>query len=1155
MKFKLFLGLGWSLFVVNVCFSQTYMGQQGSGFMDNADVVKFKNHSKVPNYVRFAADFTPSEQEAIGVVKSFITDANSDLQVKEVQKNSDSTQTVRYFQTISGYPIEFSALNVQVKNGKVVELNGEILDNPAIVPTFIISEEEALQSALQFVDAQEYMWQSDSTYFPVGEKVIVPDKINFGKSKLKSAYKFNIYSQKPYEKKMVYVDAETGEIILDLPLIHFSVVGKAQTAYYGERQITMGYNSSTAKYILRDSARGKGIFTYDCHGRGDPYYSYATDFYNDSTNWVSGKYGTDAHFSTTMTYDYYQQRHNRNSIDNNGFRLISYVNFDLVESGMLSNVNAFWNGTGMTYGRGNPPSITPLTAIDICGHEITHGLTQYTAGLVYQFESGALNEAFSDIFGKAIEYFAVPEHASWAIGEKIGYVMRNMSNPNLYGDPNTYQGQYWEFSGNDNGGVHTNSGVLNYWFYLLCDGGSGINDFGNSYNVSAIGMNKAEQVAFKLLTQYLTENSEYEDACFYGLQAATDLFGSCSDELKSVGDAFYAVGLLEKPYEKNAVADFFANITESCKYPTSVQFTNKSYNCNSYSWDFGDGGTSVQKNPTHTYNSNGNFTVTLIVNSNDCGTDTIEMQNYINISPDLPCTYFMTWGTQNVENCRGIIYDDGGPNNPHSSNLTSRITVHSPGADSIILNFIEFELEGCESAQCNCDYLSVYRGNSTSSTNLIGKYCDMNLPKSRITVAGEYVTFSFSSDPYVNLAGFKIEYTCINSDNPPIVFFDADNTVSCGGIVHFSDQSISSQINTWLWNFGDGRTSTLQNPTHQYYKNGMYNVTLTAGNANGEQSVTKTKYILVKDMNKLADYQFEGDKNQSFELHIPDGSPNLKWYENNADNLFETTPVFTGNTIQHSPLSTNKTYYISDSYDGAEYRIGETVCTGVGGFFNADVVHYLVFDAYQAFNLKSVLVNTDSIGYRTIMLRNARQDVIWTKTVFIPYGTSRITIDKDIPVGMNLQLACQAYPNLFRSDASANLNYPYTIEDVVRIKKSSASGDELRYYYFFYDWEIKLPDCNSELSTVSITSENGISENVLKNVVILPNPSTGKFSVVSSQFSEMSGEIEIFDVVGSLVGAYRIRPTNDEVVIDISHLSAGMYFLKMDNKVFKVVKY
>ncbi|MCL2132389.1 MAG: hypothetical protein FWH36_08090, partial [Lentimicrobiaceae bacterium] len=93
MKFKLFLGLGWSLFVVNVCFSQTYMGQQGSGFMDNADVVKFKNHSKVPNYVRFSADFTPSEQEAIGVVKSFITDANSDLQVKEVQKNSDSTQT------------------------------------------------------------------------------------------------------------------------------------------------------------------------------------------------------------------------------------------------------------------------------------------------------------------------------------------------------------------------------------------------------------------------------------------------------------------------------------------------------------------------------------------------------------------------------------------------------------------------------------------------------------------------------------------------------------------------------------------------------------------------------------------------------------------------------------------------------------------------------------------------------------------------------------------------------------------------------------------------------------------------------------------------------------------------------------------------------
>ena len=1151
MKIKLFLGLSWSLFFVNICFSQTYMGQQASSFIDNADVIKFKNYSKVPNYVRFSADFTPSEQEAIGIVKSFITNANSDLQVKTVQKNSDSTQTVRYYQTVSGYPIEFSALNLQVKNNKVSELNGEILDNPAIVPSFIISEAEALLSALKFVDAQEYMWQSDSTYFPNGEKVIVPDKINFGKSKLKSAYKFSIYSQKPYDKKMIYVDAETGEIILDLPLIHFSnVVGKAQTAYYGERQIYMDYNRNTNKYTLRDSTRGRGIFTLDCHHTSN--YYVATDFYNDSSHWVSGQYATDAHFSTTMTYDYYLQKHNRNSIDNSGFPLISYVNFNLIDYGYPTNVNAFWNGTGMTYGEGNPPSIMPLTAIDICGHEITHGLTQYTAGLVYQFESGALNESFSDIFGKAIEYFAVPEHASWECGKKIGYVMRNMSNPNLHGDPKTYKGQYWEFGSYDNGGVHTNSGVLNYWFYLLCDGGSGINDFGNNYNVTAIGMNKAEQVAFKLLTQYLTYSSEYEDACFYGLQAATDLFGACSDELKSVGDAFYAVGLLENSYEKNAVADFFANITESCKHPIAVQFTNKSYNCNSYLWDFGDGRTSTQKNPSHTYDSNGNFTVTLIVNSNDCGTDTIEMQNYINISPDLPCTYFMTSGTQNVESCRGIIYDDGGPNNPHSSNLTSRITVHAPGADSIIVNFIEFELEGCESAQCYCDYLSVYRGNSTSSINLIGKYCDMNPPKSRITVAGEYITFYFSSDPYVNLAGFKIEYTCVNPNIPPTVLFDADNTVSCEGIVHFRDQSIGTQINSWLWDFGDGRTSTLQNPTHQYYANGTYHVTLTAGNANGEQSVTKTNYIVVKNMDELANHQFEGDKNQAFELYIPDASPNLKWYENDTDNLFNTTPVFTGNTIQHPAVSSNKTYYILDRHEGEEYRAGETVCTGSGSFFNQDIVHYLVFDAYQPFNLKSVLVNAGNSGNRTIILRNARQDIIWTTTVSIPYGTSRITINKEIPVGINLQLACQAYPNLFRSDVSANLNYPYTIEDVVKIKESSASGDVFRYYYYFYDWEIKFPDCNSELSTVSITLENSsIPDNMLKNIVILPNPSNGIFRIANLPNSE-NHNITVSEVTGKTLTRNNLINGN---IIDLTGFASGMYFVKIDGKVFKVVKY
>ena len=1151
MKLRLFLLLVlWGAFI-SICFSQTYVGQDASNLVNNADLIRIKNYSKVPNYIRFSENSTLSEQQTIAVVKSFITNANADLALKEVQINGDSSQTIRYYQTVSGYPIEFSALNLQVKNGRVSAVNGEILDNPAINPNFVISEAEALELALQFVNAELYMWQEDNTYLPQGEQVIVPDKINFGKSRLKSAYKFDIYSQKPHDRKMIYVDAETGEIILDLPLIHFqNVIGTAQTAYYGTRLISTEYNGS--QYTLRDSTRGKGIFTYNANNSGS--YSNTSDYTNDSTNWTNTPYGTDAHFSTMATYDYYLQKHGFNSIDNKGFALRSYVNFNLVEYGMGSNVNAFWNSSrGMTYGNGNPSQgITPLTSIDICGHEITHGLTQYTANLVYAYESGALNEAFSDIFGKAIEFYAVPQQANWLMGSMIGYTMRSMSNPKAYGSPNTYKGQYWVFGSSDNGGVHTNSGVLNYWFYLLCQGGSGTNDAGKSYNVTAIGMNKAEQIAFKLLTEYLTPSSEYEDAYFYAMQATASLFGGCSDEVNSVGNAFYAIGLIDKPYVKQAVADFSASSFESCSYPFTVNFSNKSYNCDTYLWNFGDGSpTSSLLNPSHTYTANGNYTVTLIVNSTNCGADTLIKQNFINISPNLPCVYFMTAGTQTIQGCHGFIYDDGGPNAPHSSNLTSRLTIYSPDADSIRLKFHVFELEACTSVNCVCDYLSVYIGNSISSSNLIGKYCGMNLPSSTITVKGEYVTLYFSSDPRVNLEGFEIEFFCISPNNPPIASFSADKTNSCNGIVKFEDQSIGTQINSWLWDFGDGRTSTLQNPTHQYYANGKYNVTLTVGNAKGQHTSTKINYIEIA-MDKLDNHTFQGNKYQAFEVYIPDASANLKWYGNKEDNLWEKSPVFTGNPIQHPAIPNNKTYYVLDNYGGDEYKVGDTACSTKGSFFTANVEHYLIFDAYQKFTLQSVLVNAISNGNRTIMLRDSRQNEIWTKTVYVPAGKSRIKIDKEVPADVNLRLVCQSYPDLFRSDNTAALKYPYTIEDVVSIKSSSAgSPDALRYYYFFYDWEIKTPACNSELATVTITSGVGIQDNVLKNVSILPNPSSGIFRIENLQNIE-NYTITISEVTGKILNHTDLIKDN---IIDLSHFASGLYFVRIDERVFKVVKY
>jgi len=760
MKLKLFFSSMLLLLAVSNCFSQIYRGQEADLLIRNTDLIKFKSYTQVPNYFRFSENATCSEQEAIEIVKSFIKNSNSDLQLKIVQPQGDGTKTIRYYQTIYGLPIEFTALNLQVKNNEVTEINGEILDHPEVNPNFLISETEALQFALDFANAEIYMWEENSTYFPNGEKVIVPNKIDFAKSILKAAYKFDIYSKKPFNRQMIYIDAENGEVILDLPLIHFTHVnekaipGIAETAYYGERQIDIDYNDS--QYILYDNSRGNGIRTYNCNNTAS--HAAATDFYNDYTYWTGSKYGTDAHFSTIATYDYFLQKHGYNSINNAGFALRSYVHYNLVAAGYPNNINAFWDGQRMTYGDGDPAQgITPLTAIDICGHEITHGLTNFTANLVYALESGALNEAFSDIFGTSIEFFAVPEYADWLMGAATGLVVRNVENPNARGNPSTYKGRFWDFQTQQ---VHNNSTVFSHWFYLITEGKSGVNDLGNSYNVTGMGISKAEQIAFKLLTQYLTPTSGYEDACFLGLQVAAHLFGGCSEEVKTVGDAFYAIGVLEQPYENYAVVDFHVNMTESCAFPFTVQFSNRSYNCDSYFWDFGDGTTSTQSKPTHTYNANGIYTVTLTGSGDGCGANTKIKQDYIHVSPDLPCVYLMTNNIQEIEGCHGIIYDDGGPNGNYSDNLMSILAIHSPGAASITLKFIEFDVEAGPTNQCEWDRLMVYAGNTTSSSALVGRYCNSNWPPDILLINGEYVTLRFMSDESVNHKGFKIEFSC-----------------------------------------------------------------------------------------------------------------------------------------------------------------------------------------------------------------------------------------------------------------------------------------------------------------------------------------------------------------------------------------------------------
>ncbi|RMG19480.1 MAG: peptidase M4 family protein, partial [Methanobacteriota archaeon] len=408
----------------------------------------------------------------------------------------------RYKQFYKGIELRDVQFVLHEQAGKVFYGNGYIVRGLDIEVTPLITEKQALENALNFIGAEEYMWESpqreaflkkeqndpDASFFPQGRLVLTSGSAPLTAPNFRLAYEFDVYSYQPFGRYYVFVDARTGEVFYTLNRIHTGdVPGTGQSMYNGMVDIII--DSFVGGYRLREAARGSGIQTFDMQNSTN--YSTAVDFVDGDTNFTdpNAEAGVSAHWGAEATYDFYMNTFNRNSYDDAGGILLSYVHY-----GSSFN-NAFWDGTRMTYGDGDGITFTPLVSLDVCGHELTHGVTQFSAGLIYQAESGALNESFSDIFGTMVEYYKEGSNFDWYIGEDItpnGNGIRSMSNPNEFGDPDTYFGDFWaSLTGGDNGGVHTNSGVQNFWFYLLSEGGSGVNDNGDPYNVTGIGIDNA----------------------------------------------------------------------------------------------------------------------------------------------------------------------------------------------------------------------------------------------------------------------------------------------------------------------------------------------------------------------------------------------------------------------------------------------------------------------------------------------------------------------------------------------------------------------------------------------------------------------------------------------------------------------------------------
>lgn len=746
--------------------------------------------------------------------------------------------------------VEYGVFNVHCKHGKIQSANGEYYPYSQIAE----SENYSINQALEKTKSHFNTTNQTVSFL---QNIFFPDK--FGKLILCRKIDFHAID-KEIKHSILYIDVNTNEILFEENKIQeTNSIGSAVTLYSGTRPITTDSLSPTLFRLKENGTRF--IHTNDLQSSYN--YSTASDFLDNDNFWNTStnldKAANDVHFGAEKTWDFYQNKFGRNSYDDVGSEIKSYVHFG------VGYVNAFWDGTRMTYGDGNGTSYGPLTSTEIVGHEITHALTQYSAGLVYANESGALNESFSDIFGVAIDFYANPGTANFLIGDQAnlsGIPFRTMNDPNASLDPDTYQGTYWDYAQE----VHQNSNVQNYWYYLLCTGGSGVNDNGDSYLINSITMEHASDIAYRTLTTYLTPNSNYADARFYSIQSAIDLFGICSAEEINVTNAWHAVGV-GGIYTNAINTQFTAMDTILCGTPVVATFLNNTVNANSYLWDFGDGGTSTLSNPTHTYTTAGNFSVRLVAFlPTICGnSDTLIRSNYIHVlnnpvpisatcipnSTNSCCDYgilnvsFNTINNNSFEN-EGYKDFTCGMNTTLIAGSTYQLNVLTGSVNPQFVNaYIDYNNDGLFSTNEN-----VYNSNSilglhsayinTSSSATLGVPLRMRIISSSMIIPDACNSI---------IHGQAEDYTLIFIANtlPPIADFVVNpSSINASINVDFFDIS-SNAPTSWQWTItgGSNSSSSAQNANTIYNIPGNYTIKLVVSNNYGSDSITKN--VVVQD--------------------------------------------------------------------------------------------------------------------------------------------------------------------------------------------------------------------------------------------------------------------------------------------------------------------
>ncbi|MGE5679314.1 MAG: M4 family metallopeptidase [Bacillota bacterium] len=488
---------------------------------------------------------------------------------------------VKYLQKHNGIRICSSELIIHFNpDGSIESVNGNYL------PTIEIDIKPAITSESAIFLAKSGL----SGYRPVNEE---SELVIYLKNNLPVlAYEVRLPS-KARPRMRVYINAQSGEIIKKDDGLRYDGAAKGTGVGLDGKSVSLNSFYSGGKYYLIDATLAmfkppidslSGVIsTYDAQNdtsEGGYQKTYLVSDPNNDNNFNDNqrlRSAVSAHVYSRTVYEFYRTRFNRNSFDGSGKTITNVVHY-------LENYNnAFWNGAFLTYGDGDGKAFSNLAgSLDVIAHEITHAVTEHTANLYYELQSGALNESISDVFASLID------STDWLIGEDIytpgisGDGLRNMQDPHngqTYGDIQNgwlpaHMSEFIELENTEEGdwgGVHINCGIPNKAFYNTA---------------SVIGHWKSGKIWYRALTAYLASNAQFSDFRIACLNAAKDLFGESSTEYTTVSSAFTSVGIMGST-DPGAVTElkYDDNMPETGVYETdanwqlAVKFTPPVKNC------------------------------------------------------------------------------------------------------------------------------------------------------------------------------------------------------------------------------------------------------------------------------------------------------------------------------------------------------------------------------------------------------------------------------------------------------------------------------------------------------------------------------------------------------------------------------------------------